>query len=492
MRVVMYNNSKILIPLVFMLLISAILTIHATNDSIIIHTESSETITIGRWELTWPLDDYRIDFYVIPSFKGDNKLSWSIDKNLISPGEELHITVNLEEGKHDYRMGFRAIIIKKSTSEIIFDKTVEIPVTISVPGRWSSPSVTIPVIPFEIAGFPVELSITYRFSFVTRYFIMFTTYGLDPSERNLEFAIATSTTIDFKKISGVGAEVQLTDAAVKIQGEVTISAGLSIAGIPTPFKKDFATVPITDWVVHSTQNISIALLKTPIRVDIQPSSILVNLGEPVTISGQVSPPVNDVQIQIIVENAIVGTAKTDEGGVFTFTWSPSYNGVFSIILKPLETKYIIPGEAATLKLIVNKPPEASFTFSPTNPVIGESIQFIDTSNDIDGQVIMWIWDFGDGTTSTEKNPTHIYHVEGTYTVSLTVTDNNNAKSAFVQTIKVAKVITVISSSSVTITPSQPTIELSFIVIIIVLVAIITVLLIIIVLLIKRLSKTEGK
>jgi PKD repeat protein len=105
---------------------------------------------------------------------------------------------------------------------------------------------------------------------------------------------------------------------------------------------------------------------------------------------------------------------------------------------------------------------------------------------------MWIWDFGDGTTSTEKNPTHIYHVEGTYTVSLTVTDNNNAKSAFVQTIKVAKVITVISSSSVTITPSQPTIELSFIVIIIVLVAIITVLLIIIVLLIKRLSKTEGK
>jgi PKD repeat protein len=35
------------------------------------------------------------------------------------------------------------------------------------------------------------------------------------------------------------------------------------------------------------------------------------------------------------------------------------------------------------------------------------------------------WDFGDGSTSTEQNPTHIYKTEGEYTASLTVTDQRN-------------------------------------------------------------------
>ena len=35
------------------------------------------------------------------------------------------------------------------------------------------------------------------------------------------------------------------------------------------------------------------------------------------------------------------------------------------------------------------------------------------------------WDFGDGSTSTEQNPTHVYQKEGEYTASLTVTDSRN-------------------------------------------------------------------
>ena len=40
----------------------------------------------------------------------------------------------------------------------------------------------------------------------------------------------------------------------------------------------------------------------------------------------------------------------------------------------------------------------------------------------------WLWDFGDGSTSTEQNPVHTYTSPGNYTVTLTVTDSegNNA------------------------------------------------------------------
>jgi len=38
-------------------------------------------------------------------------------------------------------------------------------------------------------------------------------------------------------------------------------------------------------------------------------------------------------------------------------------------------------------------------------------------------VIAWHWDFGDGTTSTERSPTHVYEDQGRYRITLTVTDD---------------------------------------------------------------------
>ncbi|MTK64044.1 MAG: PKD domain-containing protein, partial [Methanobacterium sp.] len=34
----------------------------------------------------------------------------------------------------------------------------------------------------------------------------------------------------------------------------------------------------------------------------------------------------------------------------------------------------------------------------------------------------WLWDFGDGATSTDQNPVHVYNTPGTYTVTLTATN----------------------------------------------------------------------
>ena len=36
--------------------------------------------------------------------------------------------------------------------------------------------------------------------------------------------------------------------------------------------------------------------------------------------------------------------------------------------------------------------------------------------------LTWTWDFGDGSTATDQNPTHFYKAEGTYTIKLTATD----------------------------------------------------------------------
>ena len=75
---------------------------------------------------------------------------------------------------------------------------------------------------------------------------------------------------------------------------------------------------------------------------------------------------------------------------------------------------------------VYNPPVSSFTANTswgTVPgavsAIYNQIQFKDISANIPTS---WLWDFGDGTTSTEQDPTHVYTKTGTYTVTLTVTN----------------------------------------------------------------------
>ncbi|MEM8559571.1 MAG: PKD domain-containing protein [Bacteroidota bacterium] len=71
---------------------------------------------------------------------------------------------------------------------------------------------------------------------------------------------------------------------------------------------------------------------------------------------------------------------------------------------------------------VNQDPTASFT-ADCNDL---SCSFTDTSSDPDGSIASRSWNFGDGSTSSQANPTNVYASAGTYSVSLTVTDNEGA------------------------------------------------------------------
>ena len=77
-------------------------------------------------------------------------------------------------------------------------------------------------------------------------------------------------------------------------------------------------------------------------------------------------------------------------------------------------------------LTVNEPPQVQFQVSTFEPEELERVTFTDLSWDPDGMVTRWLWDFGDGSSSTVQTPSHAYYAAGEMRVLLSVTDDAGA------------------------------------------------------------------
>lgn len=66
-----------------------------------------------------------------------------------------------------------------------------------------------------------------------------------------------------------------------------------------------------------------------------------------------------------------------------------------------------------------------FSGTPTSGAAPLEVEFTDAS---EGAPTTWLWNFGDGGTSTLQNPTHTYTVPGDYTVTLTVSNKYSNES----------------------------------------------------------------
>lgn len=87
----------------------------------------------------------------------------------------------------------------------------------------------------------------------------------------------------------------------------------------------------------------------------------------------------------------------------------------------------------------NQPPQADFTWSPSNPQVNQTIQFTDRSTDPDGYITSWRWDFGGRGASTAQHPGNIsFTTSGNFNICLTVTDNRGASNSTCRTIQVSQ------------------------------------------------------
>jgi PKD repeat protein len=160
-----------------------------------------------------------------------------------------------------------------------------------------------------------------------------------------------------------------------------------------------------------------------------------------SISGTVSTGTG-VGISGVTVSTGAASTTTNSSGAYTltslangsYTLTPSLAGyTFSPTSRSVTVSSAnVTGQNFTGTAASNNPPVANFSFTTSGLVAN----FTDSSTDSDGTIASRSWNFGDSTSSTATNPSHTYAASGTYSVTLTVTDNGGATNATTKSVTV--------------------------------------------------------
>ena len=149
--------------------------------------------------------------------------------------------------------------------------------------------------------------------------------------------------------------------------------------------------------------------------------------------------------------AFDGTTSTDpDGTVASYAWtfgdgttstaaSPSKTyaaaGTYPVTLTVTDNSGATASTSTSVTVVANKAPTASFTATPSGLTVAVDAA---ASTDQDGTIRSYAWTFGDGASDTGSTASHRYAAEGTYTVELTVTDDQGATATTTRSVTVTR------------------------------------------------------
>lgn len=180
-------------------------------------------------------------------------------------------------------------------------------------------------------------------------------------------------------------------------------------------------------------------------------TILVSLDDEAPTAVIVASPITGDAPLAVLFNA---SSSTDNVGIESYSWDFK-NGTTSSEINPVvvfeetgsyEVELIVEdaiglSDTETITIIVtdpnvNNPPVAIVSASLESGNAPLEVNFVGSASTDDDDIVSYFWEFGDGETSPEQNPTYIFEEPGSYQVSLTVSDSGGLSDSSSLTIEV--------------------------------------------------------
>lgn len=188
---------------------------------------------------------------------------------------------------------------------------------------------------------------------------------------------------------------------------------------------------------EADQHIPIFIKDTINKEPLQPSPIAifenpskVNAGEPVNFDASQSDDYDDIKQY----DWNFGDDGIGEGRRVNHTYAEGGN-TYKVMLTVTDRQGITAD--VTSQISVNSLPVASFIYSPKNPQVGDEVVFKATpSNDSDGRIVAYYWDFNQEDFSVKDTKKIVIDKEGDFWVNLTVTDDFGAKGSRSERIRI--------------------------------------------------------
>jgi len=158
------------------------------------------------------------------------------------------------------------------------------------------------------------------------------------------------------------------------------------------------------------------------------------IGVPIALSAAGS---SDPDGSIVSYGWDFGDGTTGSGATASKSYAAA--GTYTITLTVTDNGGLAASTTHTVTIVAaNQPPVANFSATPASTTVGVPITFSGTgSTDPGGSIVGYAWDFGDGTTGSGVTTSKSYAAAGSYTVTLTVTDNGGLTGSTTGTVVIA-------------------------------------------------------
>ena len=229
----------------------------------------------------------------------------------------------------------------------------------------------------------------------------------------------------------IGATV--TSAWTKFSGPGTVTFG-NAASVATTAAFDqpgayVLRLTASDSLLTAFSDVAITVNPAVVTPTNQPPTAAANgpysgiAGTPVTFTGAGVDP----EGQPLTFSWAFGDGGTGSGAIATHAYSAANTYTATLTVSDGQLSATSTASVVIAPIVQTNHPPTAATDGPRTGEAGIAVSFNGAgSTDPDNDVLSYAWTFGDGGTSTDQKPAHVYSAAGAFTVTLTVTDTHGA------------------------------------------------------------------